>query len=404
MKKYLYLNSMLIVTFLFFLLSCKEEGENGNEDVITPDIPATELPVLSTYTVREIMYTTALSGGMISSDGGATIKSRGVCWSVEPEPTIEDSVAGISSFSASGEFTSTLKGLKDGTKYFVRAFATNQAGTAYGQEESFITLEIVAPFLTTKEVTNIGTNSATGGGSISSDGGGAITARGICWNKTGDPTIDDSKSEDGEGTGEFTSQLTELEKSTVYYVRAYAINSAGTAYGDELSFTTNAMGQVSYYLVKVSNPTPEQQVAYEKITTAMDKAIWYYNNYTSFSKVLRVEYNPGVQTADGNINGTIRFGANHTYMHPATAMHEVSHTLGVGTTNHWKNSLIVGGIYQGTHATEEYRKISKDSQGQIKGDGQHFWPYGLNSSGEVKSDMDYVYHCRILEAMKKDGL
>ena len=404
MRTTFYLYPLFIFSLLVMLTSCKEEEGAVGDKGITPEIPEVDLPALHTYPVSDIAYTTAVCGGAVSSDGGATITARGVCWSTDPWPDIEDNTTGVSSIKASGEFTSTLSGLSDGVLYYVRAYATNKEGTAYGQEETFTTLKIELPELSTTDISQIGASSATGGGNVSHSGGGEISARGVCWSTNPDPTIDDHITEDGTGVGAFKSDLTNLERSTVYYVRAYATNSAGTAYGEELSFKTNAMGQLSYYLVKASNPTSEQLVAYDKITAAMDRALEYYNNYTSFTKSLRVEYNPGVATADGNINGTIRFGANHSYMHPATAMHEVSHTLGVGTTHHWKSSLIVGGVYQGTNATEELRKITKDPAAQIKGDGQHFWPYGLNSSGEVKSDMDYIYHCRIMEAMKKDGL
>lgn len=162
-------------------------------------------------------------------------------------------------------------------------------------------------------------------------------------------------------------------------------------------------GNVTYTLQKVSNPTSDQQDAYDKIQSAMDKAVSFYNQYTTITKSLNIVYEPSVSTADGNINGTIRFGSNRTYMNYITAMHEISHTVGVGTSSKW-SSLIVNKIYTGANGTAEIRAIEGNSTAQLKGDSTHFWPYGLNYTSEVKSDQDLINHCRIVEAMKKDGM
>jgi pectin methylesterase-like acyl-CoA thioesterase len=92
--------------------------------------------------------------------------------------------------------------------------------------------------LTTNAVTDISTTFATGGGVITNDGNAAITAKGVCWNTTGSPTTSDSLTDDGTTSTPFTSTLTNLIAGTAYYVRAYAVNSAGTAYGNEVTFTT----------------------------------------------------------------------------------------------------------------------------------------------------------------------
>ena len=99
-------------------------------------------------------------------------------------------------------------------------------------------LTITEPTINTNSLSNIQISSALSGGNITYDGGSAVTVRGVCWNTTGSPTIADSKTTDGTGTGTFTSSITGLTQSTIYYVRAYATNSAGTAYGDEKMFTT----------------------------------------------------------------------------------------------------------------------------------------------------------------------
>ncbi|MCX6328872.1 MAG: fibrobacter succinogenes major paralogous domain-containing protein [Bacteroidia bacterium] len=94
------------------------------------------------------------------------------------------------------------------------------------------------PTLTTDDVSAITKTTAICGGNIAYDGGGAIQERGVCWSTSENPTIADSKTSDGSGTGSFISNLTDLIPSTTYYVRAYATNWS-TGYGNQVSFTTS---------------------------------------------------------------------------------------------------------------------------------------------------------------------
>jgi hypothetical protein len=94
--------------------------------------------------------------------------------------------------------------------------------------------------LTTSAVSSLTNISATSGGNITDDGGANITTRGVCYSINTNPTTADNITNDGNGTGSFTSNLSGLTASTTYYVRAYATNSAGTAYGNEHSFITLA--------------------------------------------------------------------------------------------------------------------------------------------------------------------
>jgi uncharacterized protein (TIGR02145 family)/uncharacterized repeat protein (TIGR02059 family) len=96
----------------------------------------------------------------------------------------------------------------------------------------------VIPTLSTSTITNITATSASSGGHITSDGGANVTERGVCWSINSDPTINNSKTIDGDGGGSFTSSLVGLSPNTTFYVRAYATNSAGTAYGNQVSFQT----------------------------------------------------------------------------------------------------------------------------------------------------------------------
>ncbi len=166
-------------------------------------------------------------------------------------------------------------------------------------------------------------------------------------------------------------------------------------------------GKVTYTLTKNANASAAEQAAYPLITKAMDEAVYYYNCYTDISKKITVTYNTGVQTVDGNINGSIRFGTNTSYMEYTRAMHEISHTVGVGTASNWMNFLPTPAdgstrVWTGESATAELRAITGKASDVIKGDTQHFWPYGLNYVTEVESEADVINHCRIVMALRKD--
>lgn len=229
MKRVLnFLIAISLLTGFAFLGGCKDD----------PD-----LPTLTTNTVTDITISTATSGGKITSDGGAEITARGVCYGTATKPMITGTKTSDS--KGSGNFTSSLTGLTPNTTYYVRAYATNEAGTAYGNEVTFATGQIVLATVTTTAVTAITATSATSGGNVSADGGGAITSRGVCWGLTANPTTGDSKLADATAsTGTFTSSITGLTGGTTYHVRAFATNSAGTAYGADVTFSTSAVGAI----------------------------------------------------------------------------------------------------------------------------------------------------------------
>lgn len=101
-----------------------------------------EKATVSTLSVTNITATTAQSGGIVTDDGGATVTARGVVWSTTPNPTIENNEGYTTDGSGLGEFTSTLTGLSPETRYYVRAYATNDVGVMYGDEKEFITDEV----------------------------------------------------------------------------------------------------------------------------------------------------------------------------------------------------------------------------------------------------------------------
>lgn len=194
------------------------------------------IPALTTAAVTDITLNTAISGGTITSDGGEDILEKGVCWSTSANPTIADSRT--SDGTGSADFVSNLVGLAEGTSYYVRAYASNSVGTAYGNELTFSTGQVTGAVLTTTEASAVTPTTATTGGNVTDAGGGTVTARGVCWGTSQHPTIAGNKTVNGSGVGVFTSSLTGLSNGTVYYYRAYATNSSGTTYGEQMQFIT----------------------------------------------------------------------------------------------------------------------------------------------------------------------
>jgi hypothetical protein len=220
---------------LFFFISCSKSLERSNP------LDGKTLASISGTTVSNIAATSASVTSTISGDGKASISNKGVVWSTAAGPTIALSTRTNDGVGVIGNFNSSLSGLIPFTNYYIRSYATNIVGTAYGPETQFKTLA-ATPSLTTTSASNILSTSANSGGNISSDNGSVVTARGVVWNTITTPTIDlATKTKDSTGKGAFVSALKPLLPGKLYYARAYATNAIGTAYGNEIQFTTTAI-------------------------------------------------------------------------------------------------------------------------------------------------------------------
>ena len=135
-------------------------------------------------------------------------------------------------------FKVKLTDLEAGKNYYYSFYFKGDHNTEKTEAMSFRTKAPVLPVVVTKSITDITQTTASCGGNVTSDGGGTVTARGVCWSTKQNPTINDNKTTDGNGIGSYNSNLSNLSDNTKYYVRAYATNEAGTAYGEEKSFTT----------------------------------------------------------------------------------------------------------------------------------------------------------------------
>lgn len=197
------------------------------------------VPTITTDSVTGITCTGATTGINCSNAGGSTITQQGVCYGTAPSPT----TAGLKVITGSGvgHFSAAIAGLSPGITYYVRAFSTNASGTAYGPQHTFSTLPLSPPTLTTNPILGITTTTATSGGNITNIGCSSITARGICWSRFGTPTKDSTNTTSGTGMGIYNSNMTGLLPATTYYVRAFATNASGTAYGSTITFTTDSV-------------------------------------------------------------------------------------------------------------------------------------------------------------------
>jgi hypothetical protein len=225
-----------ITTYYVRAYATSSAGTSYGSQVSFTTLASTVKPTVTTTEATSITSSTATSGGNVTDAGSYSVTARGVCWNTSGSPTTSDSKT--SDGSGTGSFTSSVTGLSASTTYYLRAYATNSAGVAYGDQITIETPAVGAPTVTTTTPSAVKTSTATGGGNVTNNGNSSVTARGVCWNTTGTPTTSDSKTTDGTGTGAFTSSITGLTANTHYYVRAYATNTQGTAYGDAVSFTT----------------------------------------------------------------------------------------------------------------------------------------------------------------------
>lgn len=216
----------------------------GNEVQFTTQ-QAIYVPDVTTAIINSITSNSASSGGNVTYTGGGTITERGVCWNTAGSPNYNNSKTNDG--TGIGSYTSSITGLTANTTYYVRAYAIacgevnghNVCALGYGQQESFITLTSgMLANVQTNSVAEITESSALLSGQITSDGGSSVTTRGFCYGTSQYPTLSNNIVSAGYGTGSFSANINSLTCGTTYYVRSYATNNSGTAYGNQVSFTT----------------------------------------------------------------------------------------------------------------------------------------------------------------------
>ena len=156
-------------------------------------------PTLTKLAISEVSQSTAKCGGNITNDGGAPVTAYGICWSTASSPDLTGfhTIDG----TGTGTYTSNLTSLSANTIYHVRAYATNNYGTRYGNDVVFNTGQSsTSPIVNTTDVSGITQTAAQSGGEVVSDGGSPVTQRGVCWNTSPYPTTTNIHSSDGSGT------------------------------------------------------------------------------------------------------------------------------------------------------------------------------------------------------------
>jgi len=205
----------------------------GNE--LTFTTKTISVPTLTTKDVSEITQNNAIFNGKIENDGSSKILSKGFYYSkTNPIPEVKDLKIEI---TGNLEFSSTVSSLESNTTYYVRAFASNLAGTAYGQVVTFKTSSFVLPTVSTSVATSILETSVIVGGTVLNEGSNPVTQRGVCYDEFfPEPSLElfSKYTKDGVGLGGFTTSLTNLKPFKGYYVRAYAISASGVVYGETI--------------------------------------------------------------------------------------------------------------------------------------------------------------------------
>lgn len=206
-----------------------------------------DVPEVKTVKVKEIIGEYATVLGTVINDNNSEVIERGVCWSKSHNPTIGESHYANGSGTGDYSVDIYIDGL-DYLSYYVRAYATNGIGTSYGEELSFVaratSKPVVAGYADMNDVMH-------DGGSIKyeiyDNGGVTVTDHGVCWSTSHTPTVSGNHVSNGEGAEWITYEgvIEGLSANTTYYVRAYATNVKGTAYGKEISFTTYPVGSSS---------------------------------------------------------------------------------------------------------------------------------------------------------------
>ncbi len=248
-----------------------------------------DLPELTTTTVSNIIYDQADSGGNITDQGSSPVIARGLVWDIRTGATLENNWGYTENGSGSGSYNTTIPGLFANTTYYVRAYAINNDGIAYGNEEVFTTLEQF-PDVSTSTPFQVLYTTAGSGGNITDDKGKTIRERGVIWNTTGEPSLSSciGKTLDGSGSGVFVSNITGLNTNTQYFIKAYARNSYGIGYGDEKTFTTLPV-----------DVNQSSNIIFSEVSTNKIKLEW--TNGTGASRIVKIN---NVNTFTLPVNGT----------------------------------------------------------------------------------------------------
>lgn len=318
MKNIFRISGVILLILSFFLIhSCKKQEE---------------LPVITTTAVSNITATTATSGGNITDEGSSTVTSRGICWSTGATPTTTDSKT--TDGAGSGTFTSSISGLNSASTYFVRAYATNSVGTGYGIAVLLKTMG-QSPVATSSSPSNINTTGATLNGTVNANylSTEVTFEYGISINY-GSSITDTQSPVTGNTVTSVSATVTGLKAGTTYHFRVKAVNSLGTTYSSDLTFTT--LGQAPIVLtqpasnVSASSATLHGTVNANSLSTIV---LFEYGLTSSYGSTITATQSPITGVTATNINANLNsLSAGTTYHYRIKAVNDLGTTNGADVT------------------------------------------------------------------------
>ena len=392
---------LLLASILF--LNCGKEKTVTSENPNESSTPTNEisLPEVKTLEVTDVSSSKAQIIAQVVSHGGNAVTQRGFCYATHSDPTIEDKIVSPNVFAGNGNFKGDIIGLIGGTKYYVRGFAKNAKGVAYGEVKEFTADTYSNAEISQASLTFYTMQDVQAKASITNSGGAEVIEAGICYSTKTAPTVNDNVVRPSEIVNNtFNVDLTGLNLGTSYYVRSYVKTLKGTFYGSQTTLQTYTKGKIT---VNYYNQSAIPTDVMNRFQTMVAKAVSILEEHTSIVKTVTIEYNTGVATADATLAGWIRFGSNSSYQRAGTFLHEFAHAIGGGTSTFW-TTIMKSGVYTGANATLALRRAAGDNSLILKGDSQHFWPYGINGANEDTGlDSDYIITALIIEGFKRDG-
>jgi hypothetical protein len=303
----------------------------GADSVFTTPTPS--IPTVITVGKLAVYADSVLYKGNVTSDGFVTVTERGICWSTTSNPTTSSNKITVG--NGKGVYTGMLTGMSPSTTYHVRAYAVNSIGTAYGADSTVTTLTISVPVVQTSGKISVYADSVYYRGRVTFSGNKPVTERGFCWSTTSNPTTSSNKLQKGSDTGTFTGMVTGLSPSTTYHIRAYAINSVGTAYGSDSTFTTLSISVPTVITGNISavmgrSATVSGQIPFDGRRAITQKG-FCWSTSANPTTALSTKSTQGGGTASFNYNIT-GLTPNTTYHVRAYATNAVGTSYGADST------------------------------------------------------------------------
>lgn len=412
---------MLCMGAASFSQSCtQDEALESMLSAELHDMNTEETPPTVEVKAFNVQSTAATLEGYVTNPSDIYINRRGFVYSeVNSVPRLnEENTNNRISSIRKDTFSISVTGLSTGKTVYARSYIiyNTSKDTAYSETISFIPRKSM-PAVSTMEVFNRVKKAAIACGRFTK-AGEDIRSYGVCISRNPLPTADDmhvaakDTATDAKYHGIFGVFFDDLEANTLYHIRAYAITSTDTVYGNDRIFKTTQGGSFNWQFNNREGAAADG--AENRIVEAVDSAMYYYRHYTNLNKYLWVNYSPGTPTADCNIEGWMRVGENARYQWVGTIQHEMCHALGVGTAYNW-NSF--ANPWDQFRATLTLRVMMKDMSMSVNHDGMHFWPGGINQQEEVtngtsnnkktytlKGALMLKANALIINAMRDDGL